>query len=73
MRFKYSVLLLVLGRAVATTVFSSYRHDGEQKPLNDDVDVDVESLDRFLIELSPGETRWITEDEKWELRRVSLS
>jgi len=24
----------------------------------------------FLIELSPGETRWVTEDEKWELRRV---
>ena len=27
-------------------------------------------LERFLIELGPGETRWITEDEKWELRRV---
>ena len=26
--------------------------------------------DEFLIELAPGETRWIKEDEKWELRRV---
>jgi len=26
----------------------------------------------YLIELSPGETRWVTEDEKWEIRRVSL-
>jgi len=26
---------------------------------------------RYHIELSPGETRWVTEDEKWELRRVS--
>jgi leucyl aminopeptidase len=23
----------------------------------------------FLVELSPGETKWITEEEKWELRR----
>lgn len=28
--------------------------------------------DRYLIELAPGETRWVTEAEKWELRRVSL-
>ncbi|KAI2636000.1 Zn-dependent exopeptidase [Xylaria nigripes] len=28
------------------------------------------STDKFLVELSPGETRWITEDEKWELRRA---
>jgi len=29
--------------------------------------------DKYHIELSPGETRWVTEDEKWELRRVSRS
>jgi len=28
------------------------------------------AVERFHIELSPGETRWVTEDEKWELRRV---
>ena len=27
----------------------------------------------YLIELSPGETRRVTEEEKWELRRVSVS
>jgi hypothetical protein len=27
--------------------------------------------ERYLIELGPGNTRWITEDEKWVLRRVS--
>jgi leucyl aminopeptidase len=26
--------------------------------------------ERYLIELGPGETRWVTEDEKWALRRV---
>ncbi|KAH6856146.1 hypothetical protein B0I37DRAFT_333420 [Chaetomium sp. MPI-CAGE-AT-0009] len=25
--------------------------------------------EKYHIELSPGETRWVTEDEKWELRR----
>lgn len=29
--------------------------------------------ERYLVELGPGETRWIREDEKWELRRVHLS
>lgn len=27
-------------------------------------------VEKYLIELSPGETRWVTEDEKWALRRV---
>lgn len=27
---------------------------------------------QYLIELSPGETRWVAEEEKWELRRVCL-
>ncbi|KAF9870316.1 leucine aminopeptidase 2 [Colletotrichum karsti] len=25
--------------------------------------------EKYLIELSPGDTRWVTEEEKWELRR----
>jgi leucyl aminopeptidase len=24
----------------------------------------------FLVELAPGKTQWVTEEEKWELRRV---
>jgi leucyl aminopeptidase len=31
------------------------------------------STQRFHIELGPGETRWVTEDEKWALRRVRLA
>ena len=27
------------------------------------------SPERYLIELAPGETRWVTDDEKWQLRR----
>lgn len=28
--------------------------------------------EQYLIELSPGETRWVSEEEKWELKRVCL-
>ncbi|KAI1264248.1 Zn-dependent exopeptidase [Xylariaceae sp. FL1019] len=28
------------------------------------------SVEKFLIELSPDDQRWVTEDEKWELRRA---
>jgi len=35
---------------------------------------DATDPEKYLIELSPGETRWVTEDQKWALRRVrSLS
>lgn len=30
-----------------------------------------ETTQKYHIELSAGETRWVTEEEKWELRRVS--
>lgn len=29
------------------------------------------STEQYLIELEHGVTRWVTEDEKWELKRVS--
>ena len=29
--------------------------------------------DQYLIELNPGEARWVTEEEKWSLKRVSIS
>ncbi|EOA83813.1 Leucine aminopeptidase 1 [Exserohilum turcicum] len=29
--------------------------------------------DQYLIELAPGETRWVTEDEKWELRKQNIN
>jgi bacterial leucyl aminopeptidase len=28
--------------------------------------------ERYLIEINPGETQWVTEDDKWALRRVRL-
>lgn len=40
-----------------------------QQAIDDSQEVIENEL--FLLELSPGETKWATEDEKWELRRVS--
>lgn len=30
-----------------------------------------EKPQKYHIEIAPGKTQWVTEDEKWELRRVS--
>lgn len=30
----------------------------------------VGPLETYLIETNPGETQWVTEDQKWALRRV---
>lgn len=27
----------------------------------------------FLVETAPGKTQWVTEEDKWEMRRVSLT
>ena len=40
-----------------------------QQPLGGQDPIDQ---DQYLIELSPGKTQWVSEDEKWELKRVSL-
>lgn len=31
------------------------------------------SPEQYLIELAPGETKWVTDAEKWALRRVCRS
>jgi bacterial leucyl aminopeptidase len=37
----------------------------------DAVQLHPEDAELYHIELSPGETKWVTEEQKWELRRVS--
>lgn len=52
----------------ASTVCSRFieKHETNQIVLNSD----SEDVELFLIELAPGETRVVTEEEKWELKRV---
>lgn len=33
----------------------------------------AKDMTKYHIELSPGDTRWVTEDQKWELRRVRVT
>ncbi|KAI9662879.1 MAG: Leucine aminopeptidase 1 [Bathelium mastoideum] len=55
---------LLLANAAASAAYVVAGTD--QAPLNDDANKPEE---KFLIELGPDELRWVTEDEKWEIRR----
>jgi leucyl aminopeptidase len=59
---------LALSAAVVNARFVEL-HETDQVILN------AESADSelYLVELAPGETQWVTEEEKWELRRVHTS
>jgi leucyl aminopeptidase len=52
--------LALVALSAATSAFASL--PAQQAPLLNE--------EQYLIELGPGETRWIAEDEKWELKRV---
>ncbi|KAH8729023.1 hypothetical protein GQ44DRAFT_608025 [Phaeosphaeriaceae sp. PMI808] len=58
-----SSLLLSLYTAVFVTVAAQA----------EDPQVVLAESDEYLIELSPGETRWVTEEGKWELRRQNIN
>ncbi|EEH38655.1 Lamina-associated polypeptide 2 [Paracoccidioides lutzii Pb01] len=60
--------LLTLGVAASTKVLAAIVSD--QTPLNDAKKDELP--EKFLIEVAPGDTRWVTEDEKWELKREGL-
>ncbi|KAL9115592.1 MAG: hypothetical protein Q9187_007254, partial [Circinaria calcarea] len=58
---KYAAILTA-SLATAASALSIIRSD--QSVLNNSPDVE-----KYLIELGPGNIRWVTEEEKWELRR----
>jgi leucyl aminopeptidase len=61
-----TVSLLALSAASINARFVE-KHETDQVVLN------AIEEEQFLVELSPGKTQWVTEEEKWELRRVSLT
>lgn len=69
---KATLLTAVLGATTATHALSiPHFNDAinrfvDQSPL-------VSSNEQYLIELAPGETRLVTEDEKWALRRQGIN
>ena len=66
---KSSVLLSLSAVALAAALATPK----EAQVVFQNPQVTINEPDQYLIELSPGETRWVTEDEKWALRRVCIS
>lgn len=54
----------------AATLASAFAHPKDPQIVLQEPQLTIVEPDEYLIELSPGETRWVTEEEKWELRRV---
>lgn len=65
---KSSVLLSLSAVALAAAVATPK----DPQVVLQNPQVTIDEPDQYLIELSPGETRWVTEDEKWALRRVRI-
>ena len=57
--------LLALGASAVSARFVE-SHEIDQVAINGHLDAE----ERYTIELAPGEVKKVTEDEKWELRRV---
>jgi leucyl aminopeptidase len=57
--------LLALSAATINGRFVE-QHETNQVALN------LVDEEKYLIELKPGQQQWVTEEEKWELRRVRL-
>lgn len=63
---KSTLLASLCATAVATAVYQP----NDPQIVIQEPQPTINEPDEYLIELSPGETRWITENEKWELRKV---
>lgn len=56
----------------AVALAAALQHPKEQAVLQD-LQAGGVDTEEYLIELAPGETKWIKEDEKWELRREGVN
>lgn len=59
---RYLATSIAVAAAVSAAVLP------HQHPIGNSIDNAL-----YLLELSPGETIWATEDQKWELRRASVT
>ncbi|KAI8938546.1 Leucine aminopeptidase 1 [Plenodomus lindquistii] len=66
---KSSVLLSLY----AATLAAAFAHPKDLQVVLQESQATIVEPDEYLIELSPGETRWVTEDEKWALRRENVN
>jgi leucyl aminopeptidase len=56
----------------AATLATALAHPKDAQAILQDPQLPLEDAEQYLIELSPGERRYVTEDDKWKLLRVCL-
>lgn len=66
---KTSLIALLLPAAASARFIEA--NEAKVLPPVDALLEDYSAPSRYLVEISPGVTEWVTEDEKWLLRRVS--
>ncbi|KAK4942283.1 Leucine aminopeptidase 1 [Elasticomyces elasticus] len=67
---KYHSLVAALAATfAAVSALSIDTRPQQQIPLDGEQPI---AQEQYLIELSPGETRWVVEEEKWELKRNGI-
>ncbi|KAI1143087.1 Zn-dependent exopeptidase [Hypoxylon sp. FL0543] len=68
-------LIALLLPAAASARFIEANEANRILPYTDALlkEAEAETPERYLIELEPGKTQWVTEDEKWQLRREGLN
>ncbi|KAM0810541.1 putative Leucyl aminopeptidase [Seiridium cardinale] len=66
---KASLLTLLLPAAASARLIEAHETDQVIPYPDGFLEDPVEPAEKFLVELAPGETRWVSEEEKWELRR----
>ncbi|KAI2622215.1 Zn-dependent exopeptidase [Hypomontagnella submonticulosa] len=69
---KASLIALLLP-AAASARFIEANEINRVLPTTDTLLEEVKTSEKFLIEVSPGERQWVTEDEKWKLRREGVN
>ncbi len=68
---KTSLIALLLP-AAASARFVEANEVNRILPPTDALLENFETPLRYLVEVAPGVTEWVTEEEKWQLRRVCL-
>ncbi|TVY13714.1 Leucine aminopeptidase 1 [Lachnellula arida] len=62
---KFTVLSALALTAAVTNARFVEQYEKDQVVLN----IESADSDQYLVELAPGKTQWVSEEEKWELRR----
>ncbi|KAI1487913.1 Zn-dependent exopeptidase [Biscogniauxia mediterranea] len=65
---KASLLALLLPAAASARFIEA--NEINRVLITTDALLEKPAAERYLVELTPGDTRWVTEEEKWELRRA---